>query len=288
MNPYLLGASLYVPATRDQLWTVGKGLRSVIFCTEDAVAERDVHTAIAHLREALPLLPSGRTQYYVRARNPEVLARLLELPGIERLSGFVLPKTTRRSLPNYLDVLGGDSTFALMPTIETAEAFHADEMHDLRTLLTASAIAPRILALRVGGNDLMRTLGIRRPQGGTLYDTALGALLAPIVATFRPAGFALTATVFDGFNHAGTLRAEVERDLAFGFIAKGAIHPAQVPIIEAAYAVIPAELDMARAILRDDAPAVFGMHDTMCELTTHSPWAHSIVAREREYGIRGE
>ena len=33
---------------------------------------------------------------------------------------------------------------------------------------------------------------------------------------------------------------------------------------------------MARNLLANDAPAVFRMHDTMCEKTTHASWARQI------------
>jgi len=50
-----LGASLYVPTTRDDLHQIARGerlceLRSVIFCTEDAVKARDLPNALENLR----------------------------------------------------------------------------------------------------------------------------------------------------------------------------------------------------------------------------------------------
>lgn len=284
-----LGASLYVPATRrDLVHLGGSSLRSVIYCTEDAVAARDLDAALDNLRHSLPLLPAAGPLRYIRVRSPAVLDSLLGMPGIDKIDGFVLPKVTRRSLDRYFGALCGDTRFDLMPTIETADAFDPVEMRRLRTQLTRSAVAPRILSLRVGGNDLMRALGMRRPSESTLYDTALGPLLAVLVATFRPAGFNLTAPVFEGLDHADVLRAEVERDLAFGFFGKAAIHPVQVPVIESAYAVRRADLSMAQELLDEDSPAVFRMCDTMCEVATHADWAKTIVARAEVYGVQDE
>ena len=53
-----LGASLYVPATRADLTAIGNhvkypGLRSVIFCTEDAIRPDDVPRALNNLEAAL-------------------------------------------------------------------------------------------------------------------------------------------------------------------------------------------------------------------------------------------
>ena len=57
-NYLRLGASLYVPATRTDLTAVANGerlgaLRSVIFCTEDAVARDDVGIALDNLQQLL-------------------------------------------------------------------------------------------------------------------------------------------------------------------------------------------------------------------------------------------
>ena len=54
-----LGASLYSPASRLDLSAIAGGwkipeLRSVIFCTEDAVHERDLEAALSHLAALLP------------------------------------------------------------------------------------------------------------------------------------------------------------------------------------------------------------------------------------------
>ena len=54
------------------------------------------------------------------------------------------------------------------------------------------------------------------------------------------------------------------------------------------YAVSPEDLSMAENLLADDAPAVFRMHDTMCERTTHASWARQILERADVYGVTGQ
>jgi len=96
-----LGASLYLPATRPDLLEVVRGeklsdVRSVIFCTEDAVNLADVEFAIDNLRAPVRALTCASHQMrFIRVRNPQVMRQVLDLPGIERLDGFVLPKVTR-------------------------------------------------------------------------------------------------------------------------------------------------------------------------------------------------
>ena len=54
----MLGASLYVPATRKKLQQIARGellgaVRSLIFCTEDAVLESELGDALCNLSLAL-------------------------------------------------------------------------------------------------------------------------------------------------------------------------------------------------------------------------------------------
>lgn len=288
MNVYELGASLYVPTTRADLAAVGvapaRRLRSVILCTEDAVAEPDVAAGLRNLEAALPRLAPGPARF-VRPRSPKVLERVLEMPGVQQLAGFVLPKITARRLGEWLAPLQGTG-FRLMPTLETAEVFEATELRRLRRALDRDGLRERVLALRVGGTDLMSALGLRRPAHRTIYETVLAPVLSGIVTTFRPAGFGLTAPVFEGLAQPSVLRAEAEQDLAWGFTGKTAVHPDQVPLIEGAWVVDPRDYAMAAEILDPSAPAVFRMADTMCEVATHRRWAASVLTRAAIYGVR--
>lgn len=292
MNTLELGASLYVPATRLDLLAIANGLRypelrSVIFCTEDSVRADELEVALERLAAALPrFAPRSRMRRFIRVRSVDVLQRILPMPGLERIDGFVLPKVTRHNLPAYLAPLEG-TRFLVMPTLETAEAFDQAEMRHLQQLLSAEEIRPRILALRIGGNDLLNLLGVRRSPRRTIYDTAVGHTIAMLAGTFRPHGLPLTAPVFEGLAHPEVLLEEVERDLAHGLFGKTAVHPEQVSLIESAYAVSPEELEMAEHVLAEGAPAVFRMHDTMCEEATHARWAALIRARAELYGLTG-
>ena len=161
----------------------------------------------------------------------------------------MLPKATRRNLPAYLELLAGQPSFWIMPTLETAEVFDAREMRALRRLLCAEDIRARTLSLRIGGNDLLHLLGVRRSCRRTIYDTAVGPWLSMLACTFRPYGFNLTAPVFEGFEHPDVLREEVERDLEHGLFGKTAVHPDQVELIEAMYAVSAEDLATAESLL---------------------------------------
>jgi len=286
-----LGASLYVPATRLDLPGIANGerlgpLRSVIFCVEDAVASGHLSQAMQHLRQLLAALQPSKTRRFIRVRNPQVLAELLEMPGINMIDGFVLPKVTCGNLQAYLDHFSASSRHWLMPTLESPEVFDPQEMRRLRDALERSPVRDRILALRIGGNDLLNLLRLRRSPGSTVYETPLRHVIARLATIFVPADFQLSAPVFDCLNDEATLLREIVHDLQHGLYSKSAVHPEQVRWIESAYAVSRQDLNVAESILSESAPAVFRMHDLMCEPATHHAWARIVVARSKLFGVR--
>lgn len=289
VNVSSLGASLYVPATRQDLQKIADGeslshLRSVIFCTEDAVAETELSYALFNLSLMLQQM-SDRPSLarFVRVRNPYVMKRILKMPGSDKLDGFVLPKATRHNFDAYFQQVC-NTNHKLMPTLETVEVFNESEMLMFRECLERSDVRDRILALRIGGNDLLALLGIRRPRNMTIYRTPLGPVISKLVTTFRPYGFVLTAPVFEHLDNSVLLLQEVEEDLAHGMVGKTAIHPSQVELIEHHYRVNHNDLEVALKVIDKASPPVFRMHDSMCEVATHNIWANNLVERARIFG----
>ncbi len=289
-----LGASLYVPTTfcPDKLVEIGNGeripeARSIIFCTEDAVREDQLHDALHNLRKALPRLNDAeRPMRFIRVRNPHVLGTCLAMSGIANIDGFVLPKLTPGNLNEYITYIRDRDSFSLMPTLETREAFDGHEVRKLRKMMRDSRIHRRILCLRIGGNDLLNCLRVRRDPRRTIYATPVGDLISRLAGEFIPYGFALTAPVFESMAHPDVLREEVELDLLHGLFGKTAIHPDQIPHIEEVYKVSRQDLEEAQKILDPAAAAVFRMGNRMCEPTTHSRWARDMITRAEIYGTR--
>jgi citrate lyase beta subunit len=142
--------------------------------------------------------------------------------------------------------------------------------------------------LRIGGNDLMNILGLRRPRQLTLYDTPLASVISQLVTVFKPYNFALSAPVFEYLNDNDTLQKEIRLDLAYGLCGKTAIHPSQIADIEAAYSVELDDYEMAVKLVDNTSPAVFKMHHAMCEVATHRQWAVGILNRQQCYGFSDE
>jgi citrate lyase beta subunit len=209
------------------------------------------------------------------------------MDGIERIQGFVLPKMGPRTLSDWLRVWDDRHNHWLMPILETVETFDRRQMEILRDRLEDSGLRDRVLCLRIGGNDLLNLLGLRRARGATVYDTPLRGVIADLVCIFHPAGYRLSAPVFERLDTPEVLAREVEADLQHGLVGKTAIHPTQIPVIEHLYQVSREDYDLASAVLHPDAAAVFKLHGTFCEPTTHRRWAAGVLERARVFGVVG-
>jgi citrate lyase beta subunit len=178
-----------MPATRGDLAAHANGeklpfLRSMIFCTEDAVRLDQLDLALQNLKESLPLFRPTEALRFIRVRNPQIMGEVLRMPGIKNVDGFVLPKATRKNITRYLELLSKNDGFLLMPTLEDSDVFVPAEMVKFRNFLLGSSVRSRILSLRIGGSDLLHQLGVRRSPRRSVYDTALGPAIAMLSGIF--------------------------------------------------------------------------------------------------------
>ncbi|MCF5674801.1 HpcH/HpaI aldolase/citrate lyase family protein, partial [Pseudomonas syringae] len=285
-SPYALGATLYMPATRDDIVDVVCGdkipeLRSLVVCLEDAVALIDVDTALLNLRQVLTRIqdrggrPANGPLLFVRPRDAAMARILNDWPLMAQVDGFVVPKLSLTNLTSWEQAVTNPA-LALMPTLETPEVFNPGAMVELGQALKAS-LDERIIALRIGGNDLMGCLGLRRNPAMTLYSTPMGYVIPMLAGVMGAQGFALTAPVFEQLATPDILEHELALDITNGLVGKTAIHPSQVNIIQNALRVSLEDMNSARMILNSVAPAVFKYNDAMCEPATHYKWATHIM-----------
>lgn len=295
ITPYALGATLYMPALRDDILDIVfrrklPQLRSLVVCLEDAVAEADVATALEKLHCLLTNIAQrgGRLAkgplLFVRPRDAAMAATLNDWPLIKHIDGFVLPKISLSNLSAWSAAVTNPNLL-LMPTLETADVFNPSAMVELGSALK-STLEKRIIALRIGGNDLLGCLGLRRNSQTTLYDTPMGYAIPMLVSIMGTQGFALTAPVFEQLASSQLLEAELELDIAHGLVGKTAIHPSQINTIQHSLRVSLDDLNSANLLLSDSAPAVFQYKGVMCEPATHLKWAMNIVERAKWYGVK--
>lgn len=287
-----LGATLYMPVIHPRVPAFFAGetpfpAPSVVLCLEDALGESDVARGVAALRAML----AGRAgahgaRLYVRPRSLDMAWRLADLPGIGQVEGFVAPKIGVDAVAPWM-ALAGEADLRIMPTVEDTEFFDPARVVALRDALAAHD-AGRIAAIRLGGNDLLGALALRREAGVTAWEGPLAWVLSMASSILTASGYPVAAPVYDVIEDLGTLRRELVRDVAAGFVSKTAIHPVQVPVIQEAFRVSADDLRQARAILDADARAVFRIGGVMCEPSTHRPWARRILARAAAFGVAGE
>jgi citrate lyase beta subunit len=141
------------------------------------------------------------------------------------------------------------TSLMMMPTLETEEVYDVIKMQALANELSSHDCRDRIIALRIGGNDLMNVVSLRRPRDLTLYDTPMGYVIKMLVSVFAPRDFALTAPVCEHIDDHGVLGRELSMDIAHGLVGKTAIHPDQISVIEEALKVSPGEHSDALRIL---------------------------------------
>lgn len=299
LSPWRLGATLYMPATRSDiadaiLHNKISGLRSLVICLEDAVSDADVPHALRNLRVLLAQLAAAKATHgnahwplvFVRPRDTAMGEMLVQQMDVSAVDGFVLPKFTLASLPVWWRIIQPTS-LCMMPTLETEEVFDVMQMRELATTLVEHPCHTRIIALRIGGNDLMNVISLRRSRDMTLYDGPMGYAIKMLVAVFSSRDFALTAPVCEHIDDHQIMDRELALDMAHGLVGKTAIHPNQISKIEAALMVSPTDHADALRIL-NSTQAVFKSQGAMCEPATHRRWASDILARAQVYGIAGE
>jgi len=261
-------------------------LRSLVICLEDAITEQEIEFAKQNLKQLLEQIQQQQRleqhpKVFIRPRDIAMAAELAEWQEIIVLDGMVLPKFGLGSFRQWYEVLPSELHY--MPTLETADSFDMGQMKELRTALPEFH---KVLVLRVGGNDLLNCLALRRPSDMTLYQTPIGTLIANLAGQFLPYGFALSAPVCEHFSQVKLLQDELYLDLQHGLSGKTVIHPAQISIVHQAYQVNEIELKQAQGILQDGSKAVFACHGSMLEPATHRRWAERILERARVFGLK--
>ena len=240
---------LFVPADSER--KIAKALDSeadaIIFDLEDSV----VPTQKAAARDILRKLAkrSGGPEWWMRV-NPigsEFHKDDLHLIGVADIRGIVLPKAESGADVTRLAHRTGNIPVHAIVTETAASLFGLLSYRDPNSPLAA---------MSWGAEDLSATLGASSKYDATgelsfTYKLARSLCLAGAVA----AGVQPVDGVFADFRDQEGLRAEAEAARREGFTGKLAIHPAQVPVINAAFS--PSDEDLRHA---EEIVAAFEAH----------------------------
>ena len=253
----VLHSYLYAPGDRPDLMAkaVAGEAHAVILDLEDGVAPGAADAARLATRNFLSGLTERTVALAVRV-HPGRLAHDLELAVTGGVDLVYLPKADVASVTAssaMLDDLGHSSS-RIVALIETAQG-----------LLDAPRVAAmhRVVALALGEADLFAELGL--DPGLTDGDRA--AIRLQLVIASAAAGLrGPTAPASTDFRDLDRFRQSCTTLRRTGFVARSAVHPAQVPIINEVFAPSNDELDQARRIVADfDAALADGRGITVGE-----------------------
>lgn len=227
-------AWLFCPADRpDRYAKAATAADMVILDLEDAVAPADKDAA----RKALVETPLDPARTVVRVNGADTAAHADDLAALARTEyrQVMLPKCES---PGDVAALGGYQVIAL---IESA-----------RGVLAAAGVAAveNTVGMMWGAEDLIASLGgsSTRRADSSYRDVPIHLRSTVLLAAKAYGRFALDGVHLDIKDLDG-LRDEALDAVAVGFDATVAIHPAQVPVIRAAYTPDPADVEWARRVL---------------------------------------
>jgi citrate lyase beta subunit len=293
LSPIQLGGSLYIPATHKNVNDICNAnkypnLRSCIIDTEDAIGEDDLESALDNISKMLEDYEPKDLIVFIRPRNPEVLQAILKINNIEKIDGFSLPKFSTEVMRQYAQIISMSGyNFHLMPVLESLDIFSREKLEEIRLFLLNSSLS--ILSLRLGGEDMMQYLGLKRRCEDNIYQLAAPSkVIADVLNTFKPFGFNVSATVFNCIDKHELYSKNVEEDLRQGLIGKTIIHPNQIDPINKAYKVTEKEYDMAMKMLNKNTEAIIVQDGQMGEKFAHTSWAKVILQRYEFYGLKIE
>ena len=253
----MIRSLLYVPANAERFVARAheRGADAIILDLEDAVVPAEKPAARAALREAVPAVGRNGAVVFVRANSGDTLHEDALAACRAGAAGLLVPKTRSAdalvALEERLAPLErelGRAPMRFIPLLEDPGA-----VLDARLLAGAT---PRVMALATGGEDLATEMDAEP----TAEMLRLPKLLVHLAA--KAAGvlsFGMLRSIAD-YKDAAGIAASAREARSLGFDGASCVHPAVVPILNAAFAPDPAALDRARRMVAAfDAAAAAGL-----------------------------
>lgn len=248
---------LYVPAIKAALFdkAVRGDTDAVIIDLEDAVPLSQKASAREAVGEWLKTREPTDTEIWVRV-TPEFLAEDLDAAAQSGVAGIMIAKCSTATLARAdallteLESTRKLDTLAVIGLLETADALRS---------IAAMAEYARVRTFGIGEVDLLADLRIARtPKTEAVIDTIRMQVVIGCAAASLAAPVAPTSTNFrdlDGFV------ITTQHFVDMGFRARTALHPSQVPIINAALTPSDETIASARRLvelyeLSDGGPTV--------------------------------
>jgi citrate lyase subunit beta/citryl-CoA lyase len=224
-----------------------RGADAIILDLEDSVAAAEKASARSGLAEAAQTAGQAGADVLVRI-NRELHWAVEDIAAAvgAAVTGLVIPKVmgpehirllaevvTARELELGLRI--GHTRFLAL--VESAAA-----VENVNAIARADA---RMVALAVGGEDLATDLDAE-PIADALYVAKMLGLHAARAAGILPMGVLASVA---GVADSDAYRAMLKRSRALGFACASCVHPAQVPLLNAAFGPSEADLERARRLV---------------------------------------
>ena len=238
---------LYLPGTEPK-YAINAGLHgpdAVILDLEDSVHSAEKDAARILVRNTLRAVSFGGCERMVRINQlplgledlAEVIPEapdLVLIPKVEH-PGQVVQVDNMISELKQRNKINRD--IWLMPILESSLG--------IENAAAIAAASENIAALTIGLEDYTADLGVTKTaEGGeSLYARHR------VVNAARAAGVQAIDSVFSDVGDMDALKRWGENSRALGFEGMGCIHPAQIPVIHAAFAPSPAEIEKAQKIV---------------------------------------
>jgi citrate lyase subunit beta/citryl-CoA lyase len=229
------------------------GADALIVDLEDSVVPANRPLARRQARDFLGSADSLHFRRYVRI-NPLSSGVALDdlaavVPG--RPDGIVLPKCIPedlRMLDHYLSAL--EAAAALPAGSIRVIAIATETPAAMFALGGYSGVSPRLEAVTWGAEDLAACLGGNNRRADGVYDDVYRLARSLCLLGAAAAGVIPLDTIYTDFKDEAGLAAECAAARRSGFTAKMAIHPAQIPVINQAFAISEEERGWARRVVR--------------------------------------
>jgi citrate lyase subunit beta / citryl-CoA lyase len=245
---------LFVPADSERKLARGpeSGADALILDLEDSVVPANQPVARRLARAFLDASGSAGFRRWVRI-NPLASGAALDdlaatVPG--KPDGVLMPKCVPddlRTLDHYLSAFETAAGLALGATNIIAIATETPAA--MFALGNYAGVSPRLAGITWGAEDLAACIGGNNRRIDGTYDDVYRLARSLCLVAASAAGVMPIDTIFTDFKDEAGLAEECAAAKRSGFTAKMAIHPAQIPVINRAFAVSGDELAWARKVV---------------------------------------
>jgi len=246
-----LRSLLYVPASSEKFIAKAheRGADAIILDLEDAVAPADKDRARAALAEAVPSVGQNGAKVFVRI-NADPGPQLADAEAACRAGAFGLYVAKARSLEQLWRI--SDALDSVEHELARPEMVFVPLIEDAAAVFEARALAryQRSIGLSAGGEDLAESMGAEAVREALRFPKLLIHLAAKAEGKLS---LGLLRSVSDYSDLPG-IEAAAREARTHGFDGASCVHPAIVPILNAAFSPGPEQVAWARRVVEAAGP----------------------------------